>query len=30
MAGIRLENIVKRYPNGQTAVRDVSLTIDDG
>jgi multiple sugar transport system ATP-binding protein len=30
MAAIRLDNLFKRYPNGQVAVRDVCLSVDDG
>src|SRR4051812_25784535 len=30
MASIRLENLTKVYPNGQVAVRDLSLEVGDG
>jgi ABC-type sugar transport system ATPase subunit len=30
MAGVRLEGIVKTYPNGHAAVRGLDLAIEDG
>jgi multiple sugar transport system ATP-binding protein len=30
MAAVTLEHVTKTYPNGQTAVRDLDLVVDDG